>query len=217
MKPIDIKELYHVEKEEIPKLSGMLCRAFKDYPKLSGYFTDPKEKDVAVAMVVEYYGKFDSMFGRFYCLDPELNETVAVIHSDDVVYSEENIKKAGCESEKFLNLAKSLGDGGLKKWYGFFDELDRQESLLTFPEKYIYVDFLAVDTDKQGCGRGSMLIEAVCRKAAEMKLPVMLFTNGEKDVEFYKKHGFAQIGVTKSDEYRFENVYMLFDGKHMEE
>ena len=42
-------------------------------------------------------------------------------------------------------------------------------------------------------------------------LPIMLFTNGEEDIRFYLKNGFKIIGVTSSEEFGFENTYVLYE------
>ena len=39
----------------------------------------------------------------------------------------------------------------------------------------------------------------------------MLFTNGEEDIRFYLKNGFKIIGVTSSEEFGFENTYVLYE------
>ena len=210
MKVIEIEGLYKAEEKDLPNIFETFRRAFGDYPKLNGMFPNPEEKQLAVEMVVEYYGYFDFMAGRFYSLDESLRDGIAVLHSDEVDYSDEKFEAAGSKSEKFIQCADKLGEEGVKRWFGFFDEVDRLESQLELPEEFIYVDFLAVDPEVQGEGRGGRLIDAVCAKATELGLPVMLFTNGEKDVRFYEKHGFGVIGVTKSEEYSLENVYMFF-------
>ena len=92
----------------------------------------------------------------------------------------------------------------------FFDELDRKEAELRIPEPYLYVDFLCVADDAQGQGRGSKIIQAACRYADEIGMPIMLFTNGEEDIRFYKKNGFRVVGVTRSEDFGFENTYVMY-------
>ena len=83
----------------------------------------------------------------------------------------------------------------------------------TIPEKCLYVDLLCVAEDAQGQGRGSRLIQAACRYADEVGLPIMLFTNGAEDIKFYQKNGFRIIGVTSSEKFGFENTYVLYEPK----
>lgn len=208
---IELEGLYQVKEEELPELFKMFTDAFKPYPKLDGAFPEPEKKQTAVEMVVEYYGRFDYRFGRLYSLDAGLHEGIAVLDSDEVIYTPEKFEAAGSMGAEFAGCSRRLREEDTGRWFGFFDEVDRQEAQLELPERYIYVDFLAVDPGFQGTGRGGKLIDTVCARAKEMGLPVMLFTNGQKDVEFYEKHGFRNIGVTKSREYGFENAYMLFE------
>lgn len=211
MKTIDIEGLYRVKEGELPELFETFTRAFRDYPKLNGMFPNPDEKQLAVEMVVEYYGRFDYMAGRIYSLDENLREGIAVLHSREVNYSDENFRTAGSINENFRRYGRKLGESGVERWFGFFDEVDRLEAQLELPDEYIYVDFLAVDPDFQGEGRGSTLIEALTAKAEELGLPIMLFTNGERDVRFYEKLGFKVLAVTRSEEYSLKNVYMLYN------
>lgn len=211
MKTIDIEGLYRVNEGQLPEMFETFTRAFRDYPKLSGMFPNPEERQPAVEMVVEYYGRFDYMVGRIYSLDENLREGIAVLHSREVDYSDENFRAAGSINENFRRCSRKLGESGVRRWFEFFDEVDRLEAQLELPEEYIYVDLLAVDPDFQGEGRGSRLLEALTAKAEELGLPIMLFTNGEEDVRFYEKHGFKVLAVTRSEEYSLENVYMLYN------
>ncbi|MDD7034956.1 MAG: GNAT family N-acetyltransferase [Firmicutes bacterium] len=211
MSRIYIEELHKITEPEIPALFGTFREAFSAYPKLDGVFPDPRDKALAVEMVVEFYGRFDMKFGAAYSLDSDISDGVVLVDSRNLIYSEENLAAAGGESERFCALARELGPAGVERWNAFFDELDRQEKLLDLPEEYIYVDFLAVDPRRQGEGRGRKLIEAVCRKAKEENLPVMLFTNGDDDVRFYENRGFEVAGITESAELGMKNVYMLYD------
>lgn len=211
IKKIDIEGLHKVGEAELPELFNTFCRAFGPYPKLDRAFPDPKQKALAVEMVVEFYGHFDITFGNIYSSDSSINDGIVVLHSDEVNYSQERLLSAGCESDRFKDLAERLGSEGFRRWNDFFDELDKNERLLSFPETFIYVDFLAVDPAFQGSGRGSSLIKAVCNRACELGLPVMLFTNGDDDVRFYEKQGFKVIGITQSERVGLYNTYMLYD------
>ena len=68
-----------------------------------------------------------------------------------------------------------------------------------------------------GQGRGSKLLQKICRYADAQGLPIMLFTNGEEDIKFYLKNGFRIFGVTKSEEFGFENTYMWYEPEEKNE
>ena len=209
---IEIRGLHKIEENEYEDMYDMLLEAFAEYPKLKVAFPDEKTRMAAIEMVLRYYGAYDVCYGNAYSFDENINETVALMHSDFEGFPDELVEKANCENKAFKKAASHLTPEEQDFWWGFFDELDRQELALNIPKPHIYVDFVAVRKNMQGQGRGSEIIRKICRYADEQKLPVMLFTNGERDIEFYIKNGFRIYGVTKSEEFGFENTYMWYDG-----
>ncbi len=190
----------------------MMRRSFRNYPKLIGTFPDWDDRQAAIEMVLRYYGAFDFKYGCAYSLDETISEVLMIMFSEEVDYSDERLSAAGCDSEAFRLAASRLSEENVKRWWDFFDELDRKEAELeTIPEKYLYADFLCVAEEVQGQGRGSRIIQAACRYADEIGLPLMLFTNGEEDIRFYQKNGFRIIGVTTSEEFGLENTYVMYE------
>ena len=217
MKP-EIKELHKIERKDIEKVYGMMMKSFKNYPKLIGSFPDWEDRQAAIEMVIRYYGAFDFEYGYAYSLDESLSEVLMIMFSEEEVYTEERFEAAGSYSDEFRAAAARLGEEGVRRWWDFFDEVDRTEAELeTIPDRYIYADFLCVSEEVQGQGRGSRIIQAACRYADEIGLPIMLFTNGEEDIRFYRKNGFKVIGVTKSEDFGLENTYVLYEPKESAE
>ena len=213
MKP-EIKELHKIERKDIEKVYGMMIKSFRNYPKLIGSFPDWEDRQAAIEMVIRYYGAFDFEYGQVYSLDETLSEVLMIMFSEEEVYTEERFEAAGSDSDAFRAAAARLGEEGVRRWWAFFDEVDRTEAELeTIPDRYIYADFLCVGEEAQGQGRGSRIIQAACRYADEIGLPIMLFTNGEEDIRFYQKNGFKVIGVTKSEAFGLENTYVLYEPK----
>lgn len=217
MKP-EITELHKLTEEEMADAYEMMMRSFRNYPKLIGTFPDWDDRQAAIEMVLRYYGAFDFEYGNAYSLDESISEVLMIMFSEEVDYSEERLAAAGCDSEEFRRAASRLSEENVKRWWDFFDELDRTEAELeTIPEKYLYADFLCVSDEVQGQGRGSRIIQAACRYADEIGLPLMLFTNGEEDIRFYRKNGFKVIGVTTSEEFGLENTYVMYVPEQSEE
>ena len=217
MKP-EIKELHKIEPKDSETVYKMMMQSFKNYPKLIGSFPDWEDRQAAIEMVIRYYGAFDFEYGYAYSLDETLSEVLMIMFSEEEVYTEERFEAAGSYSDEFRAAAARLGEEGVRRWWDFFDEVDRTEAELeTIPDRYIYADFLCVSEEVQGQGRGSRIIQAACRYADEIGLPIMLFTNGEEDIRFYKKNGFKVIGVTKSEAFGLENTYVLYEPKESAE
>lgn len=208
----EIKELYQIREEDLEQVYQMMTKAFRNYVKLVGTFPDWEDRQAAIEMVIRFYGAFDYKYGSAYSLDEDMKEVLMIMFSEEEDYSEERFRAAGSYSEEFYAVASRLGEEGLRRWWDFFDEVDRTEAeLATIPEKCLYADLLCVAEDAQGQGRGSRLIRAACHYADEIGLPIMLFTNGADDIRFYEKNGFRVIGVTTSEEFGFENTYVLYE------
>ncbi len=210
MKP-EIKELYKIKEEDLEKAYQLMIRSFRNYVKLVGTFPDWDDRQAAIEMVLRFYGAFDYKYGYAYSLDETMQEVLMIMFSEEEDYTEERFRAAGSYSEKFYEAASRLSEEQQQKWWDFFDEVDRTEAQLHIPAPYLYVDLLCVGDAVQGQGRGSRIIQAVCRYADEVGLPIMLFTNGEEDIRFYQKNGFHIIGVTTSEEFGFENTYVMYE------
>lgn len=206
-----VKELYEIKADEYAKLYACLKDAFAKYPKLATAFTDWDDRQAAIEMVISYYLAYDLKYGKAYSLDLNINEALVVVHSKQMDYSPERCVAANCVNDNFKAAASKLSEEQIGFWWDFFDEFDRQEASLDIPSPHIYVDYLGVREEHQSEGRGTKLIQALCRYADEIKLPIMLFTNGEADIRFYLKNGFKVIGITKSEEHSFENTYFLYE------
>jgi ribosomal protein S18 acetylase RimI-like enzyme len=66
------------------------------------------------------------------------------------------------------------------------DRLHRQA--MPGPHEYLWA--LGVDTTRQGEGTGSALVSAFVARADEARLPAYLETETERNVSFYRRHGF---------------------------
>jgi ribosomal protein S18 acetylase RimI-like enzyme len=71
---------------------------------------------------------------------------------------------------------------------------DQHDRDITQPHWYLLL--LAVDPSSQGCGVGSRLMAPVLGKAAALAMPVYVQTLHERNVAFYKRHGFQVISKT---------------------
>ena len=209
MKP-DIKGIYKISPQKQEQLYEMMLRAFRNYPKLIGTFPDWDDRQAAIELTIRYYGAFDFKYGNVYSLDENMTEAMMIMFSEEEDFSDERFEAAGYNTEQFQKAAARLSEKDMQRWWDFFDEVDRREADLDIPEPCLYIDLFCVSDDVQGQGRGSKLIQTACRYADEIGLPIMLFTNGEDDIRFYMKNGFRILAVAKSEEFGFENTYVIY-------
>lgn len=208
---MEIKGLYKLKREEEEKLIQTYINAFRTYPKLDPAFPQKEAKAAALEATLRFYVAYDMEYGAAFSLDEEVREGVCVVYSEDMHYTQERHEKAGSYSQKYREAIGKLTDMQQQKREALFDELDRLEETVELPHPHLYVDFLGVEEVSQHQGRGRKLMNAVCAYAREQRLPLMLFTNTEEDVAFYKSLGFHIAGIVRSREFGFVNTYLVRD------
>ena len=101
------------------------------------------------------------------------------------------------------SVAEAIGDKGAKR----LDEFVATREKHLPPRKHYYLVALGVDPEYQSMGFGRLLLERVVDVAREDSTAagVMLETDGEKNLVFYERNGFAT--ASKED---FNGVEVLF-------
>lgn len=204
-----IEGLYKVSKAEEPKVTELYMRAFAQYPKMMHIFPDMETRGPALEATFQYYVPYDGAYGAIFSLDEEINEAVCIVHSSEMGYTEERHVAAGSYGPKYSAAMAKLTPQQRQLRIDLFDRLDELEKGLNLPEPHLYVDFLGVEPKMQNQGRGKKLMDAVSRYAEEQNLPLMLFTNTQADINFYKSCGFKVVGTTESEEFGFVNTYLV--------
>ncbi|MCI9595887.1 MAG: GNAT family N-acetyltransferase [Firmicutes bacterium] len=206
---MEIKGLYKLTRADEEKLIQTFMDAFQNYPKLMAAFPDQETRLAAVEATLRYYTAYDMEYGDAFSLDQQIKDGVCVVHSDEMRYTPERHEKAGSNGPAFTAAMARLTEEEQQKWNHVFDELDELEKEIDLPEPHLYVDFLGVQEACQHQGRGRKLMKAVCEYAESLGLPLMLFTNTEEDVAFYKSLGFQVAGIVRSEKFGFVNTYLV--------
>lgn len=206
---MEIKGLHKITRDREEALIRTYLDAFRHYPKLKLAFPEEAAKEAALEATLRFYVAYDMEYGAAFSLDEEVREAVCIVRSEEMGYTEERYQRAGSYSPKYREAMGRLTEEQRKKREDLFDELDELERTVDLPEPHLYVDFLGVQEAFQHRGRGRRLMNAVCEYAGEQGLPLMLFTNTEEDVEFYKSLGFQVAGIVSSEEFGFVNTYLV--------
>lgn len=206
---IRIPLLNELTVKDIDYVTELFLDAFHEYPKLDSAFPIKGKKLAALEATIRFYAAYDLKFGKGYSLDNMINEAVLIVESDQMDYSFIRHLRAGSYSRKYIKVMKRLDEEDRQNRIKLFKELDAMEGKLEIPRPHLYIDFLGVRTALQGQGRGQRLMEQICDYADGRKLPLMLFTNTEKDLRFYENLGFEKIGETHSYKFGFTNWYMV--------
>lgn len=204
---IKIDGLYEVTNME--RLVEVLLDAFSNYPKLEFAFENRETRMVALESMIRFYCAFDLKYGKAYALSEDVTEALVIVESSQLRYSLMRHLFAGSYSGKYRKTINKLSKLDKQKLIKMFMELEELEKTIVLPKDYLYIDFVGVKTPFQGQGKGGKLLAHICTYAENKNLPIMLFTNTNQDIEFYKSHGFDVIGQTHSEKYGFTNTYML--------
>jgi len=206
---MELKGLYKLKKEDYEKLILTYKDAFKDYPKLRQSFPDPVKKAAALEASLRFYAAYDMEFGEAFSTDAEVRDGICLVHSDEMHYCEDSYLKADCYSDEYYAAMDILSEEDKAVREAIFDAIDEEEAKIDIPRPHIYADFLGVHSDVQRQGRGRKLMGAACDYAAGLGLPLMLFTNTDDDVAFYKSMGFKVIAEVNFEEFGYTSTYML--------
>ncbi|MHC1723333.1 MAG: GNAT family N-acetyltransferase [Aminipila sp.] len=203
----EIKGLTRIRDKE--KVIATLTSAFIDYPKLTKGFPERGRRAIAVEATLRFYVAYCMRYGKAYALNEKCQGAVVIIPSSRRKGSKLKYMIAGSYSPKYKNAISRLTGEEQKIRIELFNEMDQMETEIKFPSKYIYVNFLGVKPEYQRQGNGRAIMERVLDYSKGKNLPVMLFTNQPKDVEFYQSMGFKIMGITSSKKYQFINIYLL--------
>ncbi|MGI6737051.1 MAG: GNAT family N-acetyltransferase [Anaerovoracaceae bacterium] len=203
--------MYEIQKKDFERLIALYLEAFADYPKLMEDFPDDADRQKALEAALRFYAAYDLCYGRGFALDRDLHEAALFVPSEEMRYTAERCRRAGCFSRAYERASRALTPALRQKREALFAEMDRLEADLPIPQPHLYVDLVGVQPRFQGRGRGRRLMRAVAAVAEKRKRPLMLFTNTEKDVAFYRSLGFRRLGETHSPRFGFTNVYLVRD------
>ena len=172
------------------QVAGMLARAFFNDPLIIYYLPDPvrREQVLPYLMLVSlryalYYGEVDTpaeRIGAACWLQPG--------HTD--------LNLCGLIRSAIGVIPPNLGLEALRRINQIEPAIDRVHRAC-MPGPHWYLMLLAIEPSFQGQGIGGHLIERKLAEARQNGLPCYLETMTEKDVAFYRKHGFEVVFETE--------------------
>ena len=204
---IKIDGLFEVQNTNL--LTELFLDAFQNYPKLMYAFQQKECRRAALEATIRFYCAYDIKYGKAFSLDNQVREAVVIVESKQMKYSFLRHLVAGSYSKEYRNAMNRLTREEKKKRILLFKEIDALETRIELPKEHLYIDFLGVKTKMQRQGRGRKLMEYICHYSDQTKLPLMLFTNTDEDVKFYRSLGFHLAGETQSIQFGFTNWYMV--------
>ncbi|MFX0006021.1 MAG: GNAT family N-acetyltransferase [Promethearchaeota archaeon] len=192
----ELPQVQKLHEEQIEEASRVLGRAFQDDPLFAYCIPDPTERKKKCAIHCKWLILLGFLTGEVYSSSNDI-EGVAIWHPYDI--KEKNVEEQPKELLiKLRKVRKELfSDALYLERVTNFEEIANsfQKECVDFP--HWYLTMVGVDSNHQGNGYGSKLIEIRLNKFDNNNLPCYLHTENEKNIKFYEQFGFELIGKIK--------------------
>jgi len=174
-----------LDRSQISTAAAMFARAFQDDPLMVYALPDPRER---ARRLPEFYARMV----RFGCLAGEVLSTesldgAAVWLPPDAKWTRENIEAAGLHE-----LGKVIGEDAVLRYREVVGrEMQARSRDGSGPTWYLLL--LGVEPSQQRRGLGATLLRPIFERADRERLGCYLETENERNVKFYREHGFRVI------------------------
>ena len=159
-------------------------RAFFDDPALMFTFPDDAVRRERLPWLMEIGVAYGSRFGDVLTTAGSMLGHAVWLPPGETSLSEERMDAVG-----FHEAPARMGEDALKRFGHFMELVSRHhERLVRVPHWYLLI--LGVEPERQGQGIGSALVARNLARADLEGLPCYLETAKERNVLFYRRHGF---------------------------
>ncbi|HEX5940226.1 MAG TPA: GNAT family N-acetyltransferase [Dehalococcoidia bacterium] len=168
---------------DIPRLKGVLARAFDDDPFLNWFIRQDEKRNQRFERAMEV---------ALTKMSNDLNETWTSEHLEGgALWRRPNEYKMSAIQSLAItpSFASVTGWSGLMRFINAMNEFEKKHEHYA-PEEHYYLFVLGVEPDLQGKGIGGQLMKPVLDRADAEKRPCYLESSNPRNVPFYERHGF---------------------------
>ncbi len=173
-----------LEADAAPEASRLLTRAFFDDPLNVWLFPDERHRASVLPIVFEAVVRGSAGWGAAWTTSGEILGAASWMPPGILEMTAEESVETGFDAALGAMGAEGTAKAGLA--FPFLGALRARD----MPEDHWYLGLLGVEPNQQGTGIGSRLIAVGLALADQAKTPAYLETIKERNVEFYKAHGF---------------------------
>lgn len=175
--------ILRLRSDQQQQAAGVLSRAFFDDPLMTYYLPDRTRRERILPSLMQASLRYCLFYGE---VDTTANLEGAACWLPP---GETTLKTWGLIRTGFGVVSLRLGLEAFYRIGQVEPAVDRIHKAC-MPEPHWYLMILGVEPSRQGQGIGGRLIELKLAEARKAGLPCYLETMTEKDVAFYRKHGF---------------------------
>lgn len=177
-----------LDNTEIDKAIDVLFKAFYNDIYFNFVFETDENKNKYMKYMLEGWVKYCLMYGEVWyeVVDEDFTGVLGFIKPENCEWTDEKVDKSGmAETETYI--PQEFKDRR-QQYSNAFKLVDSK-----VPDFHIYFFFVAVDPKFQGNGIGKILINKILDYSKEVKAPIFLDTEEEKNVEWYLRLGFKKL------------------------
>ena len=164
----------------------VLSRAFFDDPLMEYLFPEEARRERPLTWLMEHGARYGLRYGEVHTT-PGVEGAAVWLPPDETDMTALRMLRVGMLIAPFR-----VGLGALRRFLAvsdYMEELHKRD----MPPQHWYLAILGVDPSRQGQGVGGALIQPIITRADSAGLPCYLETMKERNVTFYKKHGFVVV------------------------
>jgi GNAT superfamily N-acetyltransferase len=173
--------------QHVPLASAVLARAFFDDPLFEWVEPEPTRRAQILPWMMGIGTQYGTRFGEVHGTADTLAGAAVWLPPGASIVDPVRLEEAG-----FVDPAAVLGDAALQR-FGAFMEHAEELHLRDMADRHWYLMILGVDPPFQGRGLGGAIMQPVLTRADESALPCYLETAKERNVPFYRRHGFEVV------------------------
>lgn len=180
------------------KVIEILSHCFETNKSVNWIVKQDSKRKERIRYLMDYSFEACINCGQIYITD-DLTGVIVCSNSDD---------KLPILEEAYLTVQyvwRVTGVDGIGK------ALKREQYINQFhpqDEEFLYIWFIGLKKTEQGKGTGSAMLQEVLDKSNKEQIPVYVETSNERNVNFYKKHGFEVYHLPPEDMFGF-NLYFM--------
>jgi ribosomal protein S18 acetylase RimI-like enzyme len=159
-------------------------RAFFDDPLFEFVFPDAGARRDQLPWLMRIGIAIGMSAGHVHTTGGEMLGNAVWLAPGQTNLSDERLAEAG-----FVEPEQRMGEVSLARFGAFMEQAGATHERL-MPEPHWYLLILGVDPPYQGRGVGGSLIQPTLMRADMERLPCYLETGKERNLAFYRKHGF---------------------------
>ena len=192
-------ETIRLGESQLDEASAVLARAFFDDPLFVWMEPDDQRRAGFLPWIMRVGSRYGMLFGEVHATPHALQGAAVWLPPGGTTVQQERLEQAG-----FVDPVAVLGETAVARFDSFMEHAEALHAR-DMGAAHWYLMILGVDPPFQGRGIGGGVIQPVLSRVDSEGLPCYLETAKERNLPFYRKHGFEVVheGMMPPDGPRF--------------